>query len=269
MNFEIYHNEILKHISTLYNIDYEDMKIKVPYKTKVKIEYYDFLGEYSLKSLKELQELAIKYNVSKSGKKEKIIERIYPFLSMREVIQEYKDENNLGSCISKKEDYNEKKEKVDVCVGTDNSLNEIISKTNNNSITEKDLLLLLKTHGLSLDGSKDDLIERLKNFYRETNTKDIIKEHILENIKDDEYVSRVEINDQFMNIISTGISIDIKDKKWERRNNILGETEYILIPIKNWIFRETEASYEFIGIANMDHSYELCDLPNELMEITE
>jgi hypothetical protein len=104
MNFEIYHNEILKCVSAIYNIDYEDIKKKIPYKMKVKIEYNEFLKEYTLKSLKELQELAIKYNVSKSGKKEKIIERIYPFLSTREVIQEYKESEIDKQKDEKKED---------------------------------------------------------------------------------------------------------------------------------------------------------------------
>ena len=262
MDYENYHNELLKKVANMYNMNYEELLLKVPYKIFEKISFNDFLKEYMIKSLKELQELAIKYNVSKSGKKEKIIERIYPFLSMREV-------SPLTINIMP-DDEKKEIERKDIGIGTESIEDKIeIEVTKSpDGINDKDLLLLLRTHNLSIDGSRNDLIERLKNFYRETNTKEIIKEHIMENIREDEYVSRIEINEKFMNLISTGISIDIENGKWIKKNNIIGETEYVLIPIKNWIFRETEMSYEFIGIANMDHTYNLCDIPNELMEIT-
>lgn len=258
MDNENYHNELLRKVSTIYNIDYNELCIKIPYKLIEIRTLDDFTKEYLVKSLKELQELAIKYNVSKSGKKEKIIERLYPFLSKNEVSNineqnEYKTDkmnNEIIPNIIKK----------DVCIGTD----EVEEKEE--GISERDLLLLLKTHGLSLDGTRRDLIDRLKNFYRETNTKDIIKEHIF--CPDDEYVSRVEINEKFMTIVAGGISIEMNNGKWKKTNNIIGEARYLLIPNKNWIFKETEMSYEFIGIANIDHTYELCDIPEELIEMS-
>jgi hypothetical protein len=289
MNMEQYYKDLLKRVSKTFSIPYDDLMKKVPFDTNKKSKfpsYDDYLIENSSKSLKELQMMAMEYGCSKSGKKEQIIKRLYEIISIQH-------KNNINEVIE--DNTNEETEEVnikipksalyiDVCVGTDDIVEEKqpeSPKSNNKTfnkwfdITDKDLLLLLQTHHLSLDGTRNDLIERLKNFYKEAKDKnqdsDAIREHILDAIQDDDYVSRVEVNGQFINIISTGIYIGLTDdNRWYKKdNNDMLEVRHILIPNKRWIFKETDISYEFIGVANDDHTFILCDIPDELMMITE
>ncbi len=279
---EQYYKELLKRVSKVYSISYDELIKKVPFETNKKPKlptYNDYLLENSTKPLKELQAMALEYGCSKSGKKEQIIKRIYDVL----LIQNNNiEEESISPEITVVEHVIDKKIGIDVCVGTDDTEKHPDSPKSNNKtfnkwfdITDKDLLLLLQTHKLSLDGTRNDLIERLKNFYKEAkeknNDSDAIREHILDAIQDEDYVSRIEVNGQFINIISTGVYIELTDdNKWyQKENNDMQEVRHILIPNKRWIFKETDISYEFIGIANKDNTYILCDIPDELMMITE
>ncbi len=248
-------------------------------------EYSIFYEEYKLKSLKDLQQAAIDNNCSKSGKKDAIIKRIYDILLK-------KNNNNDDDNISIIEHItNNTIEKKDICVGTDN-VNEdlkipntlidtsidtspdIVSKNKVTNkcvdISDKDLLLLLQTHNLSVTGTRNDLVNRLKDFYKNNEIKNKnknIEDYILE-LEDDEYVSRHELNDNLMSIIEKGIKITLSENMWKLIDNGFNSNNYILIPNKNWIFKETDISYEFIGIANNDNTYNKCDIPEELLLIS-
>jgi len=114
------------------------------------------------------------------------------------------------------------------------------------------------------------LIDRLKDFYKKNEGKknNNIEDYILE-LDNDEYVSRHEINENLMTIIQNGIKISITSNLWKTVQDIdISNNNYILIPDKNWIFKETEISYEFIGIANKDNTYNKCDIPQELLLIS-
>jgi hypothetical protein len=283
MKMEKYHNDLLKKVSNIYNINYDELLVKIPYKHKRELPEYDiFLEEYRLKTLKELQEIAIENNCSKSGKKETIIKRVYDILLSK--IKE--DNNNNINNINNVEV--ELIEKKDICIGTDNinqdlkisnsnNLDENIENTQDNNvknskcidISDKDLILLLQTHSLSVSGSRNELIDRLKEFYKNNISKNKnIDDYILE-LDDDEYVSRHELNENLMNIIQKGIKISLSNNLWKyidynNENNIINNY-YILIPNKNWIFKETDISYEFVGIAHTDSTYIKCDIPEELL----
>jgi hypothetical protein len=277
-----YHYEILKKVANIYNINYDDIIKKIPYKNSKNNlpEYSIFYEEYKLKSLKDLQQVAIDNNCSKSGKKDVIIKRIYDIL--------FKKNNNDDDNISIIEHIiNNTIEKKDICVGTDNVNQDLkIPHTpietppdivSNNKVTnkcvdisDKDLLLLLQTHNLSITGTRNDLVNRLKDFYKNNEIKNKnknIEDYILE-LENDEYVSRHELNDNLMSIIEKGIKITLCENMWKLIDNGLNYNNYILIPNKNWIFKETDISYEFIGIANNDNTYNKCDIPEELLMIS-
>jgi hypothetical protein len=275
---EKYHYDLLKKISDIYKINYNEIIKKIPFKQKRELpEYNIFLHEYKLKSLKELQDIAIQHNCSKSGKKENIIKRIYDYLS--------KNDSNENTETSIDIDTNNTIcEKKDICVGTDN-INEVLkivdlndsivqkNEDNNNKyidISDRDLILLLQTHDLSISGSRTDLINRLKDFYKNSlikNKGNNIDEYLLE-IENDEYISRHEINDKLMDIIQNGTRISICNNIWDQNNIDNKSSYYILIPNKNWIFKETDLSYEFIGIANNDNTFVKCEIPDELLLIS-
>ena len=280
-----YHYEILKKVANIYNINYDDIIKKIPYKNSKNNlpEYSIFYEEYKLKSLKDLQQAAIDNNCSKSGKKDAIIKRIYDIL--------LKKNNNDDNISIIEHITNNTIEKKDICVGTDN-VNEdlkipntlidtsidtspdIVSKNKVTNkcvdISDKDLLLLLQTHNLSVTGTRNDLVNRLKDFYKNNEIKNKnknIEDYILE-LEDDEYVSRHELNDNLMSIIEKGIKITLSENMWKLIDNGFNSNNYILIPNKNWIFKETDISYEFIGIANNDNTYNKCDIPEELLVIS-
>jgi hypothetical protein len=288
---EKYHFELLKRISNIYNLDYNDLVNKVPYNNI--LSYQEFLKSYMTKSLKELHKIAIDNGCSKSGKKENIIERIYNVINKKHSnntninsipISNTTDNINVTSNITDNNNTNNNTNnniinKVDICIGTDdNKSNDNIEeeKLEINAIekcinvSDRDIILLLQTHNLSIDGTRVDLINRLKEFYNKAHIKnnkvDEINDYIL-GIDDNEYVSRHEMNTNLLNIISTGIPIKLlKDNKWNKIDNNFEQTNYIIVPNKNWIFKETEFSYEFIGIAQMDNTYVESELPKELLE---
>jgi hypothetical protein len=270
---EKYHYDLLKKISTTYKINYDELIKKIPFKQKRELpEYSIFLRDYKLKSLKELQDIAIQHNCSKSGKKDTIIKRIYDILNNQsdDDISIIDTSNQSIIC-----------EKKDICVGTDNitqnlkieETNQLVHeeyKNKNNKcidISDRDLVLLLQTHNLSISGSRNDLIDRLKQFYKNNETKNKgknIDEYLLD-LDDDEYISRHEVNDKLMNIIQDGIRISLIDNIWKQIDDDNIPLYYILIPTKNWIFKETDISYEFIGIANNDNTFIKCNIPEELL----
>ncbi len=285
INMEKFHYDLLKRVSTIYNINYDEMLVKIPFKNIQSSnsglpEYSSFLQEYKLKSLKELQDIAIQYNFSKSGKKEQIIKRIYDFIKTKNITENENTITNNATIITPIID------KKDICVGTDNITETLKIPTENYNeptvdedeakvnkcidISDRDLILLLQTHNLSISGSRNDLIDRLKEFYKKnqtTNKDKNIDEYLLD-LDDDEYISRHEVNDKLMNIIQNGIRISLIDNIWKQIDNETISLYYILIPNKNWIFKGTDISYEFIGIANKDNTYTKCNIPDELLLIS-
>jgi hypothetical protein len=274
-----YHYELLKIVSNMYNINYDEMCKKIPFKQKYEPpDFNSFLSEYKQKSLKELQEIALEYGCSKSGKKDAIIKRIYDILLSKKLDNEYTIIEHIN--------IHEIPQKKDECVGTDNIVDTssivqnrddiIIEQKYNNKcidLSDKDLILLLQTHNLSIMGSRNELIERLKDFYKKNvdsknkNKNKNIDEYLL-GLDDDDYVSRHEMSDKMMHIMQNAIKISITDNQWKYIIQLEDTTDYVLVPNKNWIFKETDIAYEFIGIANNDNTFNRCDIPDELALIS-
>ena len=262
----------------MYNMNYDEMSKKIPFKQKCEPpDFNSFLNEYKQKSLKELQEIALEYGCSKSGKKDAIIKRIYDILLTKKYDNEYTIIEHINIY--------EIPQKKDECVGTDNIVDtssiihnteDIMEQKNNNKcidLNDKDLILLLQTHNLSIMGSRNELIERLKDFYKKNadnknkNKNKNIDEYLL-GLDDDDYVSRHEMSDRMMNIMQNAIKISITDNQWKYIIQLEDNTDYLLVPNKNWIFKETDIAYEFIGIANKDNTFNRCDIPDELVLIS-
>ena len=81
---------------------------------------------------------------------------------------------------------------------------------------------------------------------------------------DDEQVND---SDDIQNLLENRKSVFInKDSKELCDKNTADTEEYQLVDKKNWVFKEDEENFEFVGIM-VDNKLSVCDPPNELLEI--
>lgn len=285
---------------------------------------YDHLKK-TLKELKELAEVnKVGTSGTKERIVERIYAAIYPSGSTRPVSKEKSsvtisssvektngNETMIKRCIDEKD--NGTSEKRDIAVDTsdldlglnyihklqlktlspkkaivneerESSGNNIFSKWN--EIHDRDIILLLQTHQLPLQGTRRDWIQRLMDYYSspiQTNTQKKITDDAIK--EDESLVSRIEVKPTFMKCISKANPISFHNEKDERTGNIRLKlinfqvssiqsskpdklVRYLWLRDKNWVFREDDSSYEFIGI--IQEGYLLyTDIPYELMEMND
>ena len=151
-------------------------------------------------------------------------------------------------------------------------------------IHDRDILLLLQTHQLPIQGTRRDWIQRLMEYYNRPSSTP--KKEVVEMINDDEsMVSRIDVKPSFLKCISKAVPLSFQQEKDERTGNVRLRrvslqsstiqsskqdrmVRYVWIQDKNWVFREDESSYEFIG-SIQDGYLMYMDIPYELLEMND
>lgn len=291
--------------------------------TKPSLDRFKF--DYLKKTLKELKEIASKHHVSGTGTKEKVIERIYAVVYPEEKPVSTPVSNANGSASEDKERTNEsliqkcidEKERTilpEKCeIGIDTSdldlgthyiqqlpLKTISPRVNKmeldenaaifskwSEIHDRDIILLLQTHQLPIQGVRRDWIQRLMDYYSKTPTPVNPKREVaIELINDEEsLVSRIDVKPSFLKCISKAVPISFQQEKDERNGSVRLKriplqlstiqhtkpdrmTRYVWVQEKNWVFREDESAYEFIG-SIQDNYLMYMDIPYELLEMND